>query len=539
MSGGAAGGFGPAAAADFTDPPNVSRKMSSCASESRKVPSQTRHTLFCWRCSCLDKDKEGGLMLLGKEEEKEEDCTNNPMDKVIQTLATDISILDDKIKELTSTTLPKLSEKQEEFEKNVDSLRTEISSVFREMREAIDEREETLLIELESIYEQTSNAMTSSILGEVEKALDIASNSHEALKRGGVEERHGEFIEQVSLVHSEIVLIDELMCRASTALRSSSLPQVEFRYDKGALEGLKVFGSVGAAKSVRMVRVRSTGWNRITLSLDGNDMWKLGGDVWNYEVWMRGSGGPQDEEYKKLYEGGNSMWTAEDLLCGTSYDFRVCAKAPNGDSWSEEVTVETSNVEALDPGYCWRACPTDCGDENGQAYDGSKESLYHVDKRNPRVATKMLSDDFFFSTITGSTPLPPGKVIGWGVRILKSASNNGDGISVGVAPANIDLDADDNYERCGWYLDCYNCTLTSGPPHNYGYPGKAYGPEGLSRKPVRTNSVVRVVVDTANGELAFILDDVNYGTAFSGIPLDNPLVPCVILGYKGDCIELI
>ena len=141
MSGGAAGGFGPADG--FTDPPDVTREMSSCASESTKTPSQTRHTLFCGRRSSLDKDKEGGLMSLKKEEEK---CTSNPMDKVIQTLAVDISILEDKIKELTSTTLPKLSEKQEEFEKNVDSLREEISSVFREMREAIDEREVTLPI---------------------------------------------------------------------------------------------------------------------------------------------------------------------------------------------------------------------------------------------------------------------------------------------------------------------------------------------------------------------------------------------------------
>ena len=45
-------------------------------------------------------------------------------------------------------------------------------------------------------------------------------------------------------------------------------------------------------------------------------------------------------------------------------------------------------------------------------------------------------------------------------------------------------------------------------------------------------------MDTTNGELSFVVDGVNLGVAFEGIPLDKPLVPCVIFGFQGDSVEL-
>ena len=46
-------------------------------------------------------------------------------------------------------------------------------------------------------------------------------------------------------------------------------------------------------------------------------------------------------------------------------------------------------------------------------------------------------------------------------------------------------------------------------------------------------------MDTAKGDLSFTLNGVNLGVAFEGIPLDKPLVPCVILGWEGDSVELV
>ena len=45
-------------------------------------------------------------------------------------------------------------------------------------------------------------------------------------------------------------------------------------------------------------------------------------------------------------------------------------------------------------------------------------------------------------------------------------------------------------------------------------------------------------MDTAKGELSFIVNGVNLGVAYDGIPLDKPLMPCVLLGCEGDSIEL-
>ena len=41
-------------------------------------------------------------------------------------------------------------------------------------------------------------------------------------------------------------------------------------------------------------------------------------------------------------------------------------------------------------------------------------------------------------------------------------------------------------------------------------------------------------MDTTKGELSFVVNSVNLGVAFDGIPLDKPLVPCAILCCEGD-----
>ena len=79
--------------------------------------------------------------------------------------------------------------------------------------------------------------------------------------------------------------------------------------------------------------------------------------------------------------------------------------------------------------------------------------------------------------------------------------------------------------------------MCSGPPHNY--RGKDYGPRKGDGQYVHTGDSVGVVMYTAKGELSFALNGVNLGVAYKGIPLDKPLVPCAILGNKGDSVELV
>ena len=161
---------------------------------------------------------------------------------------------------------------------------------------------------------------------------------------------------------------------------------------------------------------------------------------------------------------------------------------------------------------------------------------YSVDEENPRIAAKV-GDSGFYCTTIGSTALPFSKVTSWSIKILKSEKNNGAGIFIGVAPFEINQDGDNNYNKCGWYFDCYCSGLYSGPPRSY--RGEEYGPRKEYGKYVHTGDSVCVVMDTAKGELSFVVNGVNHGVAYEGIPLDKPLVPCVLLREEGDSVELV
>ena len=187
---------------------------------------------------------------------------------------------------------------------------------------------------------------------------------------------------------------------------------------------------------------------------------------------------------------------------------------------SDPITVKIGGA----PSECaWKECPSHV--------EGRRK--YSVDEKNPKIA-KM--DGSGFSTIIGSEDLPPNKVTSWSIKVLNSKDKDGGAIYIGVAPSDIDQNKD-NRNKCGWYFYCYQSTLYSGPPHNY--TQKEYGPKKGGGKYVRTGDSVGVVMDTTKGELSFILNGVNLGVAYEGIPLDKPLVPCVILGWKDDYIELI
>ena len=56
---------------------------------------------------------------------------------------------------------------------------------------------------------------------------------------------------------------------------------------------------------------------------------------------------------------------------------------------------------------------------------------------------------------------------------------------------------------------------------------------------VRTGDIIGVMIDTAKGELSYILTLKNRGVAYERIPLDKPLVPRVILQNKKDSVEII
>ena len=177
----------------------------------------------------------------------------------------------------------------------------------------------------------------------------------------------------------------------------------------------------------------------------------------------------------------------------------------------------------------------------GECPDTVQDNMrYALDEKNPRVVTRI--DDhgkncWSFCTIIGDTPLPPNKLTSWDIKITKSRYNNGHNICVGVAPIDINRNDSKNYEKCGWHFHCGASELFSGPPHNY--RAKPLGPRKGKGGYTHTGDTISVAVDTLNGDLTFAVNGVSCGIAYSGIPLDKPLVPCAILWYEGDSVELI
>lgn len=173
----------------------------------------------------------------------------------------------------------------------------------------------------------------------------------------------------------------------------------------------------------------------------------------------------------------------------------------------------------------WKPCPDYV----------SKTRSYEVSGENYRIATKSHSGGY--ATIIGNEPIPVEKISSWTVKIRNSAEKNSNFIYIGVAPFDISQDVDTNYWELGWYLNCYSCTLFSSPPHNFWK--KEYGPRQADGSYVRVNDEVKVTMDTFLGDMSFSLDDNTLGCAFENIPLDKPLLPCVLVWTKGDSIEFL
>ena len=257
------------------------------------------------------------------------------------------------------------------------------------------------------------------------------------------------------------------------------------------------------------IRVESTTQDSITLVW--NDDWR----ATSYQIEVDGG--------RSLERVTKNTFTKRGLLPDTEHTFKV--RAVVGDSVSEWSDVVKGMTQKPSPyGGVWKECPDD-------VYEKMK---YSVDKENPRIATKIY-DDGYWCTIIGNTPLPLNNVTSWSIKILKSKDNDGYGIFIGVAPSDINQNMI-GY-KCGWYFDCYWSILFSGPPHDY--VDKEYGPRKENGQYVHTGDSVGVVMDTVKGELSFVLDRVNLGVAFEGIPLDKPLVPCVLFWYPGDSVELV
>lgn len=175
-------------------------------------------------------------------------------------------------------------------------------------------------------------------------------------------------------------------------------------------------------------------------------------------------------------------------------------------------------------GFVWKECPK-----------FSRNSVKYTLSNSRRYAKKDDVDSDIYCTIIGKNNIPMRSTVWWKISCTGIFDKGGEEFFVGVAPAEIDQRATRNQHSCGWYLCWGSGSLYSGPPHNYN--NKSY----CESRRVTKASVVGLIMNTngGSGTLSFMFDDLDNGVAYNGIPLDKPIVPCVLLHYAGDSIEIV
>ena len=217
----------------------------------------------------------------------------------------------------------------------------------------------------------------------------------------------------------------------------------------------------------------------------------------------------------------------EKLFSQTEYKCRIRVVKDNEvGEWSKYITGTTLKAPSFSE-CIWKECSSDINSAIRYSVDVLDPTVVSVDEERQTFGQR---------TVIGNTPLPHNKVTSWSIKILKSKDNNGSYMFVGVAPFDINQNEGENYKKCGWYLNFYTFQLYSGA--SYTYKRKKYGPRKGNGEYVHTRDSVGVVMDTTKGELSFVVNGVSFGVAFEGIPLDKPLVPCVLLRNKGDSVKL-
>ena len=155
--------------------------------------------------------------------------------------------------------------------------------------------------------------------------------------------------------------------------------------------------------------------------------------------------------------------------------------------------------------------------------DNSKKYVVTGEKEN--IITKVGTNSDYFGIICKNI-LEEKKEYKWKIKILKTDCY---AILVGVAPIDFNIN-NSLYNKCGWYFNCYNNGLYSGPPHNYNF---------LRTNFSKVQDEIIVVMNIEKRTLKFIINNEDKGNSYENIPIDKPLSPIVHLDYKNDSVEIV
>ena len=114
----------------------------------------------------------------------------------------------------------------------------------------------------------------------------------------------------------------------------------------------------------------------------------------------------------------------------------------------------------------------------------------------------------------------------WKIKFLKTKERY---IMVGVAPIDFDFNKA-NYDSCGWYFNCYDSTLYSGPPFKL---------NGVRTNLSKVKDEIIVVMNMKKRTLKFLINNEDKGDSYSNIPIDKPIFPVVLLSSLNDSVEIL
>lgn len=221
------------------------------------------------------------------------------------------------------------------------------------------------------------------------------------------------------------------------------------------------------------------------------------------------------EDEKIVYSGSETEYRCEGLEKHKNYIFCLYAYSASEDPENAYCFWKSGEVRVVLGSYTgkWKVdCPR-----------------VKVDTENPAIVQ---ADSGSRDTVIADTPLVPGVVNKWKIRMIKS----GDGWWewLGVAPEGIDLNSRDNETECGWYLNTLKTTLYAGPP--FKYDSKRYGSHDGREIPM--GSVVGLTMDMAAGTLSYTINGKDFGVAYTGIPTDKKLYPAAVFNSSSQKIEI-
>ena len=175
---------------------------------------------------------------------------------------------------------------------------------------------------------------------------------------------------------------------------------------------------------------------------------------------------------------------------------------------------QIGEIYNIDFKYTFKKCPLNINDSR----------KYLIAGENDNIFTKVGKNEEWTGAIC-EKELYKNQRHNWNIRIVNTKNYN---IMIGIAPIDFNINSS-NLIKCGWYYNCADSTLNSGPPYNYSGEYSDYQ---------RYEEEIKVFFDYNERTFGFISNYYNEVILYKDIPIDKPLTPIILLLDEEDSIEI-